>query len=287
MVLDPLRGRRRKAPAGPPAPGGNPDPALAGSREPPDRLTWIGHSSFLAVVAGTTVLIDPIFSRDAGWLYPRHAPPGLRPDQLPEIDLLLVSHSHYDHLDAPSVEALPRSLAVVVPLGLGRWFERRGFTQVRELGWWETAALGKLRVTLVPARHWSRRTPWDTNHSLWGGFVIEGGGTAIYHAGDSGWFDGFAEIGRRFPGLAAAMLPIGAYEPAWFMEPNHLNPEQAGRAFLELGARRMVPMHWGTFQLTDEPLAEPAERLRAWWRKEQPGDGRELALLKLGETRSL
>lgn len=292
MVWETLRGRRRRVPAGPPAPACDPDPALAGSRESPDRLSWIGHASFFCVVAGTTILIDPIFSRDAGWFYPRHAPPGLRLDQLPAIDLLLVSHSHYDHLDASSVKALPRDVAVVVPLGLGRWFCRRGFTNVRELGWWQAAELGKVRVTLVPARHWSRRTPWDTNRSLWGGFVIEsrvaeGAGTAIYHAGDSGWFEGFRAIAERFPNLAAAMLPIGAYDPAWFMEPNHMNPEQAGRVFLELGARLLVPMHWGTFKLTDEPLTEPAERLLAWWRENNPGDGRELAILELGGTRLL
>jgi L-ascorbate metabolism protein UlaG (beta-lactamase superfamily) len=114
--------------------------------------------------------------------------------------------------------------------------------------------------------------------------VIRGGGCSVYHAGDSAWFDGFAEIGRRFPCLDAAMLPIGGYEPGWFMEHYHLNPEQAGRAFLDLGARRLLPMHWGTFQLTDEPLLEPADRMRAWWRLEGPGDGRMLDLIPVGET---
>ena len=200
---------------------------------------------------------------------------------------LLVTHCHYDHLDSTSVLALPRSTPVFAPLGLGRWFERSGFTRIHELGWWQAAAAGPLNVTLVPSRHWSRRTITDVNRTLWGGFVIECAGQRVYHAGDSAWFDGFAEIGNRFPDLLAAMLPIGAYSPTWFMEHNHMNPEQAGRAFLELGARCLVPMHWGTFKLTDEPLREPAERLRRWWDRQRPDAGRRLVVPAVGETVAL
>jgi L-ascorbate metabolism protein UlaG (beta-lactamase superfamily) len=125
------------------------------------------------------------------------------------------------------------------------------------------------------------------NRSHWGGFVVAAGRRSVYHAGDSAWFDGFEEIGRRFPGLDAALLPVGAYEPAWFMERNHLNPEQAGRAFLATGARRFVPMHWGTVRLTDEELSAPIERVRSWWSREGPRDGRSLEVLAVGETLEL
>lgn len=222
--------------------------------------------------------------RASGWIYPRHVAPGLDLADLPPLDALLVSHSHYDHLDERSVRAVPRSVPVFVPSGLGRWFDRRGFERVHELGWWEHAESGALRVTLVPARHWSRRRVWDTNRTLWGGFVVDAGPVRFYHAGDSGWFSGFAEIGRRFPRILVALLPIGSYAPAWFMEPNHMTPEQAGRAFVEVGARVLVPMHWGTFQLTDERLLEPVERLRAWWGAAGLGTRRVLQIPAVGET---
>ena len=210
--------------------------------------------------------------------------PGLLPSQLPPLRALLITHSHYDHLDRASVRGIPRRVPVFVPLGLGSWFARHGFREIHELGWWDSVSAPPLRITFVPATHWSRRGIGDTNRTLWGGFVVEAGGTRIYHAGDTAWFDGFPEIGRRFPGLSAALLPIGAYSPAWFMEHHHLNPEQAGRAFLELGAQRMVPMHWGTFQLTDEPLMEPVERLRRWWSSGISGDEQRLEVLAVGQT---
>jgi L-ascorbate metabolism protein UlaG (beta-lactamase superfamily) len=250
-------------------------------------LTWIGHASFLGNLGGTSFLIDPVFSRHAGVFYPRHTPPGMRIEDLPDIGVVMVTHNHYDHLDAGALRALPPNVPVVVPLGMGRWLRRRGRPQVVELGWWDAIDVAGLTVTLVPARHWSRRGIFDTNRSLWGGLVVEGGGHAIYHAGDTAWFDGFSAIRDRFPGLLAVMLPIGSYEPAWFMEHHHLNPEQAGRAFLELGARCLVPMHWGVFQLTDEPLSEPAERVREWWRRHGPSDGRRLLMMSLGATAEL
>lgn len=280
----PLLGRRRAAPPGSPAPRVGADLARIGDPVGPSRLAWIGHASFLGRLGRSNFLVDPVFSRRVGLVYRRHDLPGLEARGVPSLDALLVTHNHYDHLDEPSVAAVPANVRVVVPLGLGRWFRRRGRRDVVELGWWESAEAGDLKITLVPSRHWSRRRVLDTNRTLWGGFVIEGGGIAVYHAGDSAWFDGFAEIGRRFPGLAVAMLPIGGYEPEWFMAVNHLNPEEAGQAFLALGARRLVPMHWGSFQLTDEPLCEPAERVRAWWKRSGPTDGRQLCLLAVGET---
>lgn len=283
-VLDRVLGRRRKAPPGPPAPAVAPDLNLIRSNGLEGQLTWIGHASFLGALGGRRFLIDPVFSDHAGMLYRRSGVPGLRPDHLPPIDVMMVTHNHYDHLDTAAVRALADGVTVVAPAGLGEWFERQGRRQIEELGWWDSIEVGGLRVTMVPARHWSRRQIFDTNRSWWGGYVVEAGGQRVYHAGDTASFDGFAEIARRFPELDAAMLPIGGYEPAWFMEHYHLNPEQAGRAFVELGARRLVPMHWGAFQLTDEPLAEPADRIRSWWDREGPDDGRSLELLAVGET---
>ena len=151
---------------------------------------------------------------------------------------------------------------MVTGSGLGRGLG----LPVAGLNWWDVERISdRVRVAFVPAQHWSRRGLFDTNRSLWGGFVIEGSQARIYHAGDTAWFAGFAEIGARAGPIDAALLPIGAYDPAWFMEKQHMNPEQAVRAFTDLGAERFVAMHWGTYQLTDEPLDEPPQRLRAEW----------------------
>jgi L-ascorbate metabolism protein UlaG (beta-lactamase superfamily) len=310
-ILDKLTGRRLIAPVGPPAPRVEPDLELIHANDAGPRLTWLGHASFLLRMEGMNLLIDPVFADRIGWFYPRQLAPGLTAEQLPPVDVLLVSHNHYDHLDLPSIEALPRSATVVTTRGLGRYFVKRLFARVIELDWWDTVEVGALRFTLTPARHWSRRTLFDTNRTLWGGFVIESvrdrhvgrtgspsvmasdvaetdrrgaNAAAIYYAGDSAWFDGFAEVGRRFPHLDLALIPIGGYEPAWFMENNHLNPEQAGQAFLDCGAQRMVPMHWGTFQMTDEPLSAPIERLRRWWDAAESPARRQLIVPAVGET---
>jgi L-ascorbate metabolism protein UlaG (beta-lactamase superfamily) len=261
-----------------------PDLELIRRRGGPPRVTWIGHAAFLGTLGGRHFLVDPVFSSRVGWLVRRFGSPGLAPAQLPPLDALLVTHNHYDHLDGPSVRRLARSVPVFVPRGLGAVFRRWRFERVTELEWWESASAGPLEITLVPACHWSRRRIGDTNRTLWGGFVVESSGAALYHCGDSGWFDGFAEIGRRFPQLLAALLPVGAYAPAWFMENQHMNPEQAGRAFLRLGAKHMVPMHWGTFKLTDESLTEPVERVRRWWRDHVFDDARRLHVPAVGQT---
>jgi len=213
---------------------------------------------------------------------PRHGEPGLRVSDLPPLAALLVTHNHYDHLDEPSLRSLPRELPVFTAAGLGRWFRRRDFANVAELNWWETAIVGPLSITFVPARHWSRRTVGDTNRTAWGGFAVSGGGTTLYHAGDTGWFDGFQQIAERFPAIDLALLPIGAYAPAWFMEPFHMNPEQAIDALQVLKARAMAPMHWGAFQLTDEPLVEPIERLHRAWNERRPAA--RLQVMSVGET---
>lgn len=230
-----------------------------------DWLAWLGHASFLLRLGGRTVAVDPVLSQRILGAGRRLTPPGLH--RLPPLDLLLVSHNHYDHLDAPTVRGLPRDTPVVVPGRLGRWFRRRGFSDVSELDWWESIDLaGTLQVSFVPAHHWSRRGLFDHCASLWGGWVLTvPGGPRVYHAGDSGYGPFFAEIGARYPGIDAAMLPVGAYDPRWFMCPVHVDPEEAVRAAHDLGTRVMVPMHWGTFQLSQEPVLEPIERTRAAW----------------------
>jgi L-ascorbate metabolism protein UlaG (beta-lactamase superfamily) len=226
------------------------------------RLTWLGHASWLVQVAGASLLVDPVLGERISGLIRRNVAPGLRIEQLPKIDGCLVSHNHYDHLDLPTLKQ------VGAPVWAGQGTApllRAAGLEAHELGWWDAASIGSARVHFVPSQHWSRRGLFDINDMLWGGFVVEGDETRVYHSGDTAYFAGFCEIGRRFPELSAAMLPIGAYSPAWFMESQHMNPEQAVQAFLDLGARDFLAMHWGTFKLTDEPLDEPPRRLNAEW----------------------
>jgi L-ascorbate metabolism protein UlaG (beta-lactamase superfamily) len=283
-IVDRLNGRRRRKPLGSPAPIVQPDLDLIHGNSGNSCLTWLGHASFLGSLGGHRFLIDPVFSSHAGWFYRRHLPAATAMAQLPEIEVVMVTHNHYDHLDEAVFRSLPPGVATIVPEGMGQWMRRRGRLRVIELQWWRHTEVDGLRVTLVPACHWSRRGVFDTNRTLWGGYVVEGGGSSIYHAGDTAQFDGFAEIGRRFPEIDAAMLPIGAYDPAWYMEHYHLNPEQAGEAFCELGARRLIPMHWGTFQLTDEPLCEPIDRMRSWWQANSRALSGTMDVLDVGET---
>ena len=283
LLIDRGLRRRYRPQDGPPAPSTHPDLDLIRDDAAGARLTWIGHASVLLQAGGLRMLIDPVFADRVGLMFPRFVSPGLMPEQLPPIDLLLITHNHYDHLDTRSIAALPRAATVVVPTGLGRWFLSYGFARVVELGWWEQTRVQDVSITLVPARHWSRRSLLDENRSLWGGYVVESEGVTVYHAGDTAWFDGFDEIGARFPGISTALLPIGGYAPQWFMQHNHFTPEEAGMAFEQLGARQFVPIHWGTFRLSDEPLCEPIERLRAWW-EERSLDVKRLVDLQVGET---
>jgi L-ascorbate metabolism protein UlaG (beta-lactamase superfamily) len=282
-VIDRLLGRSRPAPEGTPAPRLAPDLArLARPPEPgePARLTWLGHASWLVQLDGVSLLVDPALQPALFGGIERKVPPGLTVAELPRIDAQLVSHSHYDHLDLPTLTAV--GAPVIAGLRLEKLFRKNGLA-CTELGWWQSARVGPVRVTFVPAQHWSRRGLFDQNETLWGGLVIEGSRAVIFHAGDTGWFEGFAEIGRRFPGITAALLPIGAYDPAWFMERQHMNPEQALSAFQALGAETLLAMHWGTFRLTDESLDEPPRRLEAERRRlELPAE--RVRALAVGET---
>ncbi|MFC9732372.1 MBL fold metallo-hydrolase [Streptomyces roseolus] len=229
-------------------------------------VTWAGHASWVLRIGGLTVLTDPVWSRRILGTPARLTPVGVRWEDLPPVDAVVISHNHFDHLDAPTLRRLPRATPVLVPAGLGRWFVRRGFTRVTELDWWEAAELDGVRFDFVPAHHWSKRTLLDTCRSLWGGWVLtDPAGHRVYFAGDTGYGHWFAEIGRRHPGIDLALLPIGAYAPRWWLRDVHTDPEEAVRALQDLGARRMAPMHWATFVLSSEPVLEPLTRVRAAW----------------------
>jgi N-acyl-phosphatidylethanolamine-hydrolysing phospholipase D len=283
-VLDTLAGRRVRDPGGYTIPVRPNDGALVAAAA--TSLTWVGHATFVLKLGGQLVATDPVWSKRISGLIPRQAPPGVALEALPPLDVVTVSHNHYDHLDAPTLRRIGPRATYVTFSGNGAILRRAGLDKIVELEWWQSRRIGDLEITAVPARHWSMRAPWNRNDMLWGGFVYRGPEGVAYHSGDTALFDGFAEIGRRAGPIDWAMLPIGAYEPRWFMEPQHMNPEDAVEAFERLGARNLVAMHWGTFKLTDEPLGEPPTRLRARF-AERGLEAARLWLFDIGETRAL
>ena len=234
-------------------------------------ITWIGHATALLEIDGRTILTDPVFSDRASplsWLGPRrYTPPRPALDALPPVDAVVISHNHYDALDAASVEALAEAHPDVhffVPLGLAAWFRDRGINRVTELDWWESADHAGMTFTATPVQHWSKRGLFDENETLWAGWAVDFGEYNFWFAGDTGYQPAhFQETGRRLGPFDLAAIPIGAYAPRWFMETSHVTPEEAVRIRGDVRARRAVAIHWGTFPLADEPPPEPAERLRA------------------------
>ena len=251
------------------------------ARTAPDecRLTWIGHSTFLVQVGGLNVLTDPVFAARASpvrFAGPRRlTPPGLAIDALPPIDLVLQSHDHYDHLDVEAVRILARRSASTVwcaPLGLAGRLGDLGVRHVTECDWHDTAdPLPGARVTCVPARHFSGRSLRQRDATLWCGWTLRVGARRVYFVGDSAFHPDFAAVGAREGPFDVVLMPIGAYDPRWFMGAVHMDPEEAVAAFMALHSAHpahpsvMAAMHWGTFVLTDEPVDEPPRRARAAW----------------------
>ena len=230
------------------------------------RVTWLGHASFLIQGGGVSILIDPVFSEFCAPL----PLPGLRRmvalpcgvADLPKIDAVLLTHSHYDHLDLPTLRGLGMDMRIVIAEGHADWLGRKGFKNVSELGWGKRLGIFPgILLTATPAQHFTARTPWDRNMGHWCGWLIEGLGCKLWHAGDSGYCPAFAEIGREHGPIDFGMIPIGAYQPQRIMKAMHLTPEEAVKAFQETRCRQAVAMHWGTFRLTDEPAGEPPLRL--------------------------
>lgn len=231
----------------------------------PIRLTWIGHSTFLIQIQGRNILTDPIFGNCQPLPYGRFRrviPPGLRLDQLPPIHDVLISHSHYDHLDYRSIRALGPNVRYWVPKGLMSWFRKRGFRRCFELGWWNTAPMTEaINIHCVPAQHGSSRSLFDRNRTHWCGWIIKSKERSIYFAGDTGYCPIFSAIGARFGPIDLSLIPIGAYEPRWLMQTVHLNPAEAVQVHLDVHSKLSVACHWGTFRLTDESLDDPPNAL--------------------------
>jgi N-acyl-phosphatidylethanolamine-hydrolysing phospholipase D len=254
-------------------------------------VTWVGHATLLVQMEHLTFLTDPIWSdtpspvRFAG---PRRfVPPGVAMEDLPAIDFVVISHNHYDHLDLPSLMALAArdpSTRFYVPLGNGPLLLENGIENVEELDWGESREIGGARVHCLPAQHWSKRGIGDDNAALWSSWAVTGAQRRFFFAGDTGYFAGFEEIGEAFGGFDLAAVPIGAYEPQEMMRASHLNPEEAIRAALDLKTTRALAMHYGTFDLSDEPLHEPPRRFRE--AAGTNGLGTERAwVMRIGETR--
>jgi L-ascorbate metabolism protein UlaG (beta-lactamase superfamily) len=243
------------------------------SRRPPNIgpddvvVTFVGHATFLIQVGATNLLIDPVYSERASpvsFVGPRRIrPPRVRFDDLPIISLVLVSHNHYDHCDLRTLRALDRRFPprLVAPIGNGQLLRSSGIHDVEEVDWWQTASSAPLPITLTPAQHFSSRTMFDRNRALWGGFLIEASGRRIFFAGDTGYGPHFREIAAQLGPIDLALLPIGAYEPRWFMKDIHMNPAEAVQAHVDLAARQSIGMHFGTFQLTPEAIDAPAREL--------------------------
>ena len=233
-----------------------------------DYAVWIGHSTFLIKHKNLTVLTDPVFSKRASpfsWIGPKRLiPPAIPMAELPKVDVILISHNHYDHLDIKSIkkiQARNSSLQVFVPKGDMRLLKKRGIRNVFEFGWWDSKQLDSVDFIFTPAQHWSGRGVFDRNKSWWGGWLIKTKLKSIFHAGDTGYSQDFLKIRSKFGPIDVAFLPIGAFEPRWFMSGQHVDPTEALKIAKDLEVTKAYGMHWGTFILTDEAVLEPRKQL--------------------------
>ena len=258
-----------------------------------DTITWLGQSTFLIRMGGKVILTDPFLTANAfpvAGIGPRRfAPPGIAISNLPPVDMLIISHDHHDHLDPKTLKALPgkEKIEVFVPLGLMTFFAEIGYTKIREFDWFHSASVGDIAVTALPAVHNSGRGLNNKNKNLWCSWSLRAGTINLYFAGDTAYSPtAFTEIGDKHGPFDAALLPIGAYEPREFMIAYHVNPEEAVQMGIDLKARNMAAMHWGTLDLSDEPYGEPPERFKAKALKEGISEER-IWILKIGETRAI
>ncbi len=254
-----------------------------------NRVTWLGHASFLLRIDGKTIITDPFLSDYASPVPPlgpkRFVPPALRAGELPPIDLLLLTHNHYDHLDLPSLDAMPLApgASAVVPLGLNGYVENRGFAEIAELDWHGHFMFKGLKITAIPAIHFSKRGLFDRNQTLWTSYGLLTADRSIYIAGDTAYGSVFTSSAMP-RGFDLGLVPIGAYEPRHMMRQAHITPEEAVQIGRDLGIKRLIAKHWGTLQLTDEPLFEPPGRFRA--AAEEAGYPEDdVWVMKIGETK--
>jgi N-acyl-phosphatidylethanolamine-hydrolysing phospholipase D len=277
------------------------EPAFFVPRSAPEQLTitWVGHTSFLIQIAGLNVLTDPVWSQRASpvqFAGPRRwVPPAVEFDRLPPIDVVVLSHDHYDHLDATTVARLAErypAAAWYAPLGVGAFLKQHGARDIDERDWWQEGSIGDLKLTCVPAQHFSGRTLGRRNRTLWAGWTLRSSTRSVFFAGDTALHPEFAAIGERCGPFEVAILPIGAYEPRWFMGSVHMNPDDcikamSGLASAQRGQRLiMTAAHWGTFKLTDEPMDEPPARMRELWQASRFA-ANDLWIMRHGETRSV
>jgi L-ascorbate metabolism protein UlaG (beta-lactamase superfamily) len=250
-----------------------PDLPFLQSNRSEETLTWIGHSTFLWQYRGINIITDPHLSNRASPVSfagpKRLSPPALLLPDLPNLDIVVISHNHYDHLDKKTVLGIVDNQKsnpplFLVPLGMKEWFSDIGIKEkVVELDWWQSHLIGEWTFHAVPVQHWSRRGLTDTNKVLWAGWVIEAPDKRLFFAGDTGYSKDFQDIGERFESMDLSLIPIGAYSPRWFMKDMHCSPEEAVQIHLDVKSKQSIGMHWGTFlNLTDEPLEEPPVRLR-------------------------
>ena len=248
----------------------NNDPKFLQENRTQKTLTWIGHASFLIQLDGINILTDPHLTERASPIVfagpSRTTPPGLAIEDLPEIDVIVISHNHYDHLDYQTIlkitrKQINRQPLVLVPLKLKKLLKSFGARNVKELDWWDTTTFKNLNIHAVPVQHWSNRS-FNTNKTLWCGWVFENEDFKSIFVGDTGYSKDFSTIQQKFGPMDLSMIPIGAYAPRWFMKDHHCNVEESIQIHKDLKSKKSIAMHWGTFQLTDEPMDEPVKLLK-------------------------
>ncbi|HEV2601118.1 MAG TPA: MBL fold metallo-hydrolase [Candidatus Babeliales bacterium] len=260
------------------------------------EIVWIGHSSFLIQIGGINILTDPIFGGSTIF-YRRILPAGVSLEQLPPIHFILISHNHMDHMDAAALEWLRDQhpgATFLVPEGDKKWFDARGFAHVVEHGWWQKYGASKvgrfaenIQFTFLPAVHWSQRSLFDKNCSLWGSWLIEKDGYTIYFAGDTAYSEHFALIAQECAPIDIALMPIAPCEPRKWMAKTHMGVQESVQAFLDLGARHFVPMHWGTFAFGEDEFDAPLFLLKDWWYHQRAHlAGKQMHIVKVGESRT-